>query len=134
MTTSVNTIIDAVKVIKKAAEGGSQNGNNLVVTGYVTAGAGLIEKAKHELKKLEDGVAKMDYMYEQVEIQFPDLFSEAVKDKLNKQEGDLEDYRKKVNQVIEDSVSFFKDENIRSAPNSAGSSRANSPVRRPFKT
>ena len=47
VTTSVNAIVDAVKVIKKAAEMGSQIGNNLVVTGYVTAGAGLVEKAKH---------------------------------------------------------------------------------------
>ena len=132
VTTSVNKIIDAVKIINKASEGGSLNGNNLVVTGYVTAGAGLIEKAKHELEKLEKVVAKMDYMYEQIDIQFPGQFSEVVNDKLNKQEGDLEDYRKKVTQVIEESVNHFKDETIRSAPVSADSSRGSSPVRRRF--
>ena len=33
VTTSVNKIVDAVKIINKAALGGSLNGNNLVVTG-----------------------------------------------------------------------------------------------------
>ena len=103
MTTSVNTIIDAVKVIKKAAEGGSQNGNNLVVTGYVTAGAGLVEKAKHEFAKLEKLVSKLDYVYEQIEVQFPDKFSDAVKDKLNKQEDDLQNYRGRGNIATETS-------------------------------
>ena len=127
VTLAVNKIVDAVKVIDKASEGGSQNGNNLVVTGYITAGAGLIEKAKHELEKLETVVTKTDYVYEQIDIQFPGKFTEQVKDKLNKQEADQEEYRRKVNKVIEDSVNHFRDESIRSAPNSAQSSRGSSP-------
>ena len=91
LTISVNKISDSVRIIIKASEGGSENGNNLVVTGYVTAGAGLIEKAKYELEKLEKVVAKMDYMYEQVDIQFPGQFTKLVKDKLNKQENDQEE-------------------------------------------
>ena len=59
VTTSVNAILDAIKVIKKAAETGSEIGNNLVVKGYVTTGAGLVEKAKHEFAKLEKVVSKL---------------------------------------------------------------------------
>ena len=115
VTSSVNKIVDAVKIINKAASGGSLNGNNLVVTGYITTGAGLIEKSRHEYDRLETVVAKIDCMYKQIELQLSDQFSEEVRDKLNKLESDLEDYRKKVSTVIEESVNYFKDENIRSS-------------------
>ena len=44
VTSCVNKISETVRIILRAANGGSSGGNNLVVSGYITAGAGLIEK------------------------------------------------------------------------------------------
>ena len=93
VTSCVTKISDAVKIITKTATGGSLSGNNLVVTGYITTGAGLIEKSRHAFDKLEIQVGKLEFVYEQVEIQFPGKFTDDVNDKLNKLEDGLQMYR-----------------------------------------
>ena len=132
VTTSVNAIQDAISVISKAAEMGSRIGNNIVVKGYVTNGAKLVEKATHELAKLENLASRLFCIYEQIEVKFPERFTAEIGVKLNRQEEDLQTYRERVTKTIEDSVSLFKDESIRSAQTSAGSSRSNSPPRKRF--
>ena len=46
VTSCVTKIGETVRIIQKAATGGSSSGNNMVVIGYITAGAGHIEKAQ----------------------------------------------------------------------------------------
>ena len=100
--------------------------------GYITAGAGLIEKSRNALEKLEKQVGKLEYLYEQVDQQFPGEFKDEVSNKLNKLEEDLQVYRSKVSNVVENSIDHFKDETVRSAPASAESPRGNSPNRKRF--
>jgi hypothetical protein len=44
--TSCVTKIETVRIIQKAATGGSSSGNNMVVIGYITAGADHIKKSQ----------------------------------------------------------------------------------------
>ena len=132
VTSCVTKIGETVKIIQKAASGGSSSGNNMVVIGYITAGAGHIEKAQNALERLETQVGKLEYLIEQVGLQFPDKFKDEVKQKLNKLEEDMQSYRTKVSDIVESSIEHFKDETVASAPASAESSRGNSPNRKRF--
>ena len=132
VTSCVTKIGETVRIIQKAASGGSSSGNNMVVIGYITAGAGHIEKAQSALERLETQVGKLEYLIEQVGLQFPDKFKDEVKQKLNKLEEDMQSYRTKVSDIVESSIEHFKDETVASAPASAGSSRGNSPNRKGF--
>ena len=122
VTSCVTKITETVRIIQKAATGGSSSGNNMVVIGYITAGAGHIEKAQNALERLEKQVGKLEYLIEQVGLQFPGKFKEEVEQKLNKLEEDLQSYRTKVSDIVENSIENFKDETARSAPASAESS------------
>jgi hypothetical protein len=104
----------------------------MVVIGYITAGAGHIEKAQSALERLEKQVGKLEYLIEQVGLQFPGKFKEEVEHKLNKFEEDMQSYRTKVSDIVESSIEHFKDETVASAPASAESSRGNSPNRKRF--
>jgi hypothetical protein len=46
-------IEEPVKIIQKAVLGRSSSGNIMVVSGYITAGAGHIQGAQHALERLE---------------------------------------------------------------------------------
>ena len=51
VTSCVTKIGETVRIIQKAATGGSSSGNNMVVIGYITVGAGHIEKAQNALER-----------------------------------------------------------------------------------
>ena len=70
-------------------------------------------------------MGKLEYLIEQVGLQFPGKFKDEVEQKLNKLEDDLQSYRTKVSDIVENSIEHFKDETARSAPASAESSRGN---------
>ena len=82
VTSCVTKISETVRIIQRAATGGSSSGNNLVVIGYITAGAGLIEKSRNALERLEKQVGKLEYLIEQVDQQFPGKFREEVTQKV----------------------------------------------------
>jgi archaellum component FlaC len=107
--------------------GGSSSGNNMVVSGYVTAGAGHIQGAQHAQERLEKQINKLDYIYEQLGLQFEDQFKEELEQKLNKLEEDMDFYRAKVSTCVENSLENFRVKAVSSAPVSATSSRGNSP-------
>jgi hypothetical protein len=132
VTSCVTKIGETVKIIQKAATGGSSSGNNMVVKGYITAGAGHIEKAQHALERVEKQIGKLEYLIEQVGLQFPGKIKDEVAQKLNKLEDDMQSYRTKVSDIVESSIEHFKDETVASAPASAESSRGNSPNRKRF--
>jgi hypothetical protein len=128
----VTKIGETVRIIQKAATGGSSSGNNMVAIGYITAGAGHIEKAQHALEQLEKQVSKLEYLIEHVGLQFPGKFKDEVEQKLNKLEDDLQSYRTKVYDIVDSSIEHFKDETVASAPASAESSRGNRLNRKRF--
>ena len=132
VTACVTKIEESVKIIQKAVSGGSSSGNNMVVSGYITAGAGHIQGAQHALERLEKQINKLEYMYEQLGLQFEDQFKEELEQKLNKLEEDMESYRIKVSSCVENSLEHFRVESVSSTPASATSSRGNSPNRKRF--
>ena len=81
VTESVTKIENTIKTIQKAADGGSSGGNNLVIAGYISAGAGYILKAQSNLERLESSVSRLTFLFEQVRIQFP-AFGDNVEEKL----------------------------------------------------
>ena len=130
VTESVTKIENTIKIIQKAADGGSSGGNNLVIAGYISAGAGYILKAQHNLERLETSVSKLTYLFEQVRIQFP-AFGDDVKEKLSKLEEVNQSYGNRVSEDVESGIDHFKAESV-TAPGSVGSSRGNSPARKRF--
>ena len=131
VTESVTKIENTIKIIQKAAEGGSRGGNNLVIAGYISAGAGHIVKAQHTLERLETQVSKLTHLFEQVRLQFPGQFDDEVTEKLRKLEEVNLTYSTKVSDIVASSIDHFKEESV-TAPVSAGSSRGNSPARKRF--
>ena len=101
VTACVTKVEQAVKIIQKAVSGESSSGNNMVVSGYITAGAGHIQGAQHAQERLEKQINKLEYMYEQLGLQFEDQFKEELGLKLNKLEEDMEFYRFKVSTCVE---------------------------------
>jgi hypothetical protein len=130
VTESVTKIENTIKTIQKAADGGSSGGNNLVIAGYISAGAGYIQKAQCNLEKLESSVGRLSFLFEQVRIQFPE-FGDSVEEKLKQLEEINTSYGNRVTEVVDSGIEHFKTETV-SAPGSVGSSRSNSPARKRF--
>jgi hypothetical protein len=132
VTSCVTKVGETVRITQKAATGGSSSGNNMVVIEYITAGTGHIEKAQHALERLEKQIGKLEYLIEQVGLQFPGKFKDEEAQKLNKLEDDMQSYRTKVSDIVESSIEHFKDETVASAPASAESSGGSNPNRKRF--
>ena len=130
VTESVTKIENTIKTIQKAADGGSSGGNNLVIAGYISAGAGYILKAQSNLEKLESSVGRLTFLFEQVRIQFP-TFGDNVEEKLKALEEVNLSYGNRVSEVVDSGIEHFKTEPV-TAPGSVGSSRSNSPARKRF--